>query len=364
MVPGKGRNAAIAPIEKRRGRRRRERSWPRHGRRAPAYAAVDLGTNNCRMLVARPIAGGFRVIDSFSRIVRLGEGLASGARLCDDAMRRTVDALKVCAAKLRRRRVRRVRGVTTEACRRAANCGDFLDLVRAETGIPLQSISSDEEARLTLAGSAPLLDGDGPNALVFDIGGGSTEVMWVDMTDGAARLVDLLSLPWGVMTLAELSAGAAAKSGGAHGDALKRMESELGRFDDRHGIRSAVKENRVQMLGTSGTVTTLGALHLDLARYDRARVDGLSLQFERIEAIVARRAGMDAAARAAHPCIGPERAELMNFGCAILQLICRRWPVGSLRVADRGLREGLLLAMMADDGGVRGAPPHSPPVAS
>ena len=340
------------------GRRRRRRGP--QGRRAPVYAAVNLGTNNCRLLVARPAAEGFRVIDSYSRIVRLGEGLASGERLSDAAVGRTVEALKVCAAKIRRRGATRVRSVATEACRRAVNSGAFLDRVRAETGLALEAISPGEEARLTVSGWVALLDAGLPSALVFDIGGGSTEVMWIEGDGAAPRLVDHTSLPWGVVSLAEALGPAPATASG-YAAVVGRIDAGLATFDARHGIAGAVRRGRVQMLGTSCTVTTIGALHLGLAGYDRRRIDGLRLGFEDIRAVGARIGAMDDAARAAHPCIGSERADLVLAGCAVLEAICRRWPVGSLRVADRGIREGLLLGMMALDGTGPGARPGAAP---
>jgi exopolyphosphatase/guanosine-5'-triphosphate,3'-diphosphate pyrophosphatase len=305
------------------------------------------------MLMARPEGAGFRVVDSFSRIVRLGEGLSADDCLRDDAVERTIDALKVCAAKVRRRGAQRLRGVATEACRRAANADAFLDRVAGETGLRLQPISAVEEADLILAGSAPLLGEDRSSALVFDIGGGSIEVMWVALGGAAPTVVDLLSLPSGVVMLAEhLDDGA--RPGDAYRAVLGRLDEALADFDARHGISAAVAGGDVQMLGTSGTVTTVGALHLGLGHYDRSQVDGLHLGFDSIDAVVARVAAMGIDERAAHPCIGRQRADLVGAGCDVLDAICRRWPVGSLWVADRGIREGLLLAMMADDDALAG----------
>ena len=314
------------------------------------YAAVDLGTNNCRMLVARPSGRGFRVVDSFSRIVRLGEGLAVGGNLSEAAIERTVEALKVCAAKMRSQRATRIRNIATEACRRAGNCQTLIDRVEAEAGLVLEPITAAEEAHLTLAGCASLLDRRLPHGLVFDIGGGSTEVIWVARTnDGPPAIVELLSLPFGVVDLAR-EFGCETVDGATYATIVERIDADLAHFDQRCGIGEAVAEGKVQMLGTSGTVTTLGALFLDLPRYDRARVDGLDMDFDGIAEISARLAAMDCAARAENPCIGRQRADLVVMGCAILDAVCRRWPVGRLRVADRGIREGLLIGMMTADG--------------
>lgn len=313
------------------------------------YAALDLGTNNCRMLVARPQGRrGFRVIDAFSRITRLGEGVAASGRLSEGAMARTVAALRACADKMARNRVTHARLVATEACRRAANHADFAARVAGETGLTLDIISAHEEAGLALDGCASLMEPGVPWALVFDIGGGSTELVWVKSEGGRREVQGVQSLPVGVVTLAE-DAGDRLNSPDGYAEAVAAIQKRLTGFEQQHGIARLLGAGRVQMLGTSGTVTTLAALHLDLERYERSQVDGLDLHFEHIAGVTRRLAGMSTADRARHPCIGPERADLVLAGCAILEAMCRLWPLTSLRVADRGVREGLLLAMMAEN---------------
>lgn len=327
----------------------------------PAYAdgagdvlaALDLGTNNCRLLVARPSGSGFRVIDAFSRIVRLGQGLGRSGRLADDAIERTVEALTVCVAKMRRRQVTRFRAVATEACRSAANGAAFLARVAAETGLALEVITAEEEAALALAGCRPLFDPAIPGALVFDIGGGSTEIAWqwsgpLAGGSGGSRLA-AASMPIGVVTLAERYGGDRFTVEG-----YQAMVDEIGvrllDFEGRHGIAAAAAVGGVQLLGTSGTVTTLAGVWLDLPRYNRDRVDGVYLDVAETLAIGRRLARMDFAGRAAHPCIGRDRADLVVAGCAILEAICRAWPVPRLRVADRGVREGILFGLLAQRG--------------
>lgn len=312
------------------------------------YAALDLGTNNCRMLVARPTGRrGFRVVDAFSRITRLGEGVAATGRLSEDAMARTVSALRACADKMSRNRVTHARLVATEACRRAANHQEFAARVAGETGLILDIISAHEEAGLALAGCASLMEPDVPWALVFDIGGGSTELVWVKNNGGHHEMQGVQSLPVGVVTLAE-SMGESLNTKAGYDQAVDTIRTRLIDFETRHHIAERLKSGEVQMLGTSGTVTTLAALHLDLARYERSLVDGVDLHFEHIADVTDRLAAMSAAERAHHPCIGPERADLVLAGCAILEAMCQSWPLASLRVADRGVREGLLLSMMAE----------------
>ncbi len=331
--------------------RRASRSDPAADRAAAHFAALDLGTNNCRLLIARPAGHGFRIVDAFSRIVRLGEGLAATGALGECAIERTLEALEVCAGKLASRRVVAARYVATEACRRAANCELFLTRVRERVGLDIEIISTAEEARLVVAGCAPLLDPRIPYAIVFDIGGGSTEIVWLRLPawrDGRRRrpqILNSLSLPLGVVTLTD-------RFGGEVSPAVYRMmideaAAALAPFERAHQIIPDVRAARVQMLGSSGTVTTLAGIHLALPRYTRALVDGSSLTFQQIAAVSAHLAGLDLAGRAASPCVGRERADLVLSGCAILDAICATWPVGRLRVADRGVREGILFDLIA-----------------
>jgi exopolyphosphatase/guanosine-5'-triphosphate,3'-diphosphate pyrophosphatase len=328
-----------------------ERAGSRRRRRRPSaadetLAAIDLGTNNCRLLVARPHGDGFRVIDAYSRIVRLGEGLSRTGLLSEAAMDRTIAALQICARKMKQRNVTRARSVATEACRRATNCTGFLDRVRTETGLDIEIISSEVEAELAFRGCAPLLMPDRTRAIVFDIGGGSTEVGWLAvLPDGRLELVDCISLPVGVVNLAERHDRAPVAP--EFYDALTaEVAAMLAPFEARNRISAAVGEGIVQMLGTSGTVTTLTGIHLKLPRYDRSQVDGRYLAFDAIDCINRDLAALDWEGRAATPCIGPERADLVVAGCIILSAICRLWPVGQLRVADRGLREGILTELV------------------
>lgn len=272
--------------------------------------------------------------------------------LTEDAMARTIDALRICAAKMRRRRVDRARLVATDACRRAVNSKVFLKRVEAETGLYLEVIPTEEEARLALRGCAPLFATDKRRALVFDIGGGSTEVMVLDtdthcgaVSDGPAENGCWISLPFGVVSLSERY-GSDVMSRESYTAMMEDVDQRLAPFCARNGIAGSARNGELQMLGASGTVTTLTGVYLDLPRYDRARVDGAYLGFSSIRQISDRLRSMCCAERATHPCIGSDRADLVVAGCAILEAMCRRWPVGRLRVADRGLREGILMDLM------------------
>jgi len=326
----------------------------------PSYAALDLGTNNCRLLIARRAVGlqptglsrgdGFRVIDAFSRIVRLGEGLAGTGALSEAAMARTIEALRICAAKIGQRNVALGRYVATEACRQAANCADFLAQVKEAIGIELEIISTAEEARLVVSGCAPLLHPRIPYAIVFDIGGGSTEIVWLHQAgprraEKRLEILGSVSLPFGVVTFTERFGGIEVTPA-SYRAMVAEAEAALAPFETRHGIRRQVRAGQVQMLGSSGTVTTLAGVHLALPRYIRGLVDGSMLTFDQIELVSRHLAGLDISGRAASPCVGRERADLVLSGCAILDAICATWPVGRLRVADRGIREGILFDLM------------------
>ena len=312
------------------------------------YAAIDLGTNNCRLLVARPSEEGFRVVDSFSRIVRLGEGVgASGNNFTEDAMRRTIDALKVCADKIRKNGVTHLRSVATAACRCAKNADYFVDRVKKETGLQLEIISAAEEARLAIAGCVSLFEEESDYAFVFDIGGGSTELIWATIDEpGKWDILEWTSIPYGVVNVAE-EYGGGDVAPDQYQAMVAAMERCLAPFEARHKLTSYIKNGQVQMVGTSGTVTTVAGIYLGLQRYDRNRVDGLWIDRDHITGISQRLAAMPYADRVAEPCIGRERADLVVAGCAIWEAISNTWTCDRLRVADRGLREGMLLEQIA-----------------
>ncbi len=321
-------------------------------RGGPTYAALDLGTNNCRLLVARPNGDSFRVIDAFSRIVRLGEGISASGRLSEAAIGRSLEALEICRNKMRNRGVTRARLVATEACRAAANGLEFRGRVAELLGLELEVIDRETEAELAATSCTPLIDPEAEGVVLFDIGGGSSELVRLGRSpaDGRGppppRIKGWVSLPHGVVTLAE-------RHGGLHvtRDTYEAMVAEVAAliepFAREHG---GADLGGVHMLGTSGTVTTIAGVHLDLKRYDRHRVDGCWLEAGEIDAVLERLLTMTYEERVASPCIGADRADLVLAGCAILEAIRRAFPCQRLRVADRGLREGMLVQMMREDG--------------
>jgi len=333
------------------GSRRDDGHGPANGRPDATYAALDLGTNNCRLLIARPAGDGFRVVDAFSRIIRLGEGVAASRRISEAAIARAVEALQVCRDKMRARGVVRARLIATEACSAAENGEVFRNRVAEQAGLELEIIDSATEARLAATGCTELFDPAASGVILFDIGGGSSELVRLGRPAAGRRgppkpdIVGWASLPLGVVTLAERYGGHLVSPA-----TYEAMVDEVATFVEKFAAAHPHDPGGFHMLGTSGTVTTIAGVFLRLRRYDRRRVDGCWLSDEEISRVVAELMAMSFDERAANPCIGAERADLVIAGCAILDAIRRSYPCPRLRVADRGLREGMLVEMMREDG--------------
>ncbi len=345
---GKG-NSGSKGVRGRFGNRPRRRKFNGQRHPGPLYGALDLGTNNCRLLIATPTETGFEVVDAFSRIVRLGEGAGANRCLGDDAMDRTISALRVCANKIKWHGVTRHRLIATEACRIAENGARFLQRVKDEIGIDLEMIDRATEAQLAVSGASPLICPEATKVLVFDIGGGSTELAWLDVSHGEPKIEAWTSIPAGVVTVAE-------EFGGIHVDekvfaamrAKIRPVMEAFSRETRHFCQDS--NGPCHLLGTSGTVTTICGIHLQLPRYDRSQVDGCWLGGDDMGEVTAQLLAMSHKERAASPCIGDQRADLVMAGCAIFEEIRAIWPSDRIRVADRGLREGILTSLMKEDG--------------
>ncbi len=375
MTPERPREEDAIPLDLPPGEAAVEPSTSPEPGPAPLYAALDLGTNSCRMLIARPRGAQFHVVDSFSKTVQLGLGLEASGRLSRASMGRTVQALRICQKKLEKHGVARMRLVATEACRRARNARDFIRQVRRETGLTLEIIQPEEEARLAVISCAPLVSTRAEQVLIVDIGGGSTELVWIDLSrvappdrprammllkeglrreegEGLARVVDWISVPWGVATLKE-------QFGDVEDDAARFalmswfFEENLANFAP---ARAGTARDGFQIIGTSGTITTVAASYLGLRRYDRAKVDGLTMTSEQIDLVIRDYLALGPDGRRTDPRIGRDRHTLIMSGAAILQALMRIWPTDRLSVADRGLREGLLYAQMSADGVLEDAP--------
>jgi exopolyphosphatase/guanosine-5'-triphosphate,3'-diphosphate pyrophosphatase len=361
---GPGRPDAATGPNARRGdaeRRKDNASNPARRPRGPVYAALDLGTNNCRLLIARPHDSSFRVLDGFTRIVRLGEGLSVTGRLSDAAMDRTIEALKQCRNKLREHEPARMRLIATEACRQASNGVEFVARIKAETGLDLEIVDRQTEAELAVTGCADLIEAESDGALMFDIGGGSSELAWLDFRGGrprrqgrmAASIRSWQSLPVGVVSIAEKFGGVTVTPESFEA-MVAYVAGHLREFKGRGKLRQMIADHPVHLIGTSGTVTTLAGLHLGLERYERQKVDGLWMARAEVDATMKALLAMPFERRVAHPCIGRDRADLVLPGCAIFEAIRREWPTERVRVADRGLREGILISLIdADRGAAR-----------
>lgn len=334
---------------------------PGNSNKTIKYAALDLGTNNCRLLIAEPKDQGFRIIDSFSRIVRLGEGISKNNRLGDEASDRAISALRICWNKLKYHKVENVRLIATEACRSAENGAEFLQRVTNEIGLELEIIDRETEARLAMAGCSSLVEPRSDGVVLFDIGGGSSEIVWMDRRGrrkrnrlgGTLRAWD--SLPVGVVTLSERHDGKNVTHQSFE-NMVKEVQDMLAHFPKQRELRQALSRGRHHLLGTSGTVTTLAGVHLGLRRYDRRRVDGMWMSNDEAARMIDKLLNLSYDERVRHPCIGPDRADLVLPGCAIFEAIRREFKCDQLRVADRGLREGILVELMSKDGHGRSKP--------
>ena len=361
---GLDRARETAPRARRRGGRRAPYGQSRHnkagengGRTSATYAALDLGTNNCRLLVARPTADGFHVVDAFSRIIRLGEGMSASGRLSEAAITRAVQALAICRDKMRNRAVMRTRLIATEACRTAENGADFRARVAEEVGLELEIVDRETEATLAASGCTTLLDPQAEGVILFDIGGGSSELVRLGPTRPSPRgpappdILGWISIPIGVVTLAERYGGVKV-SREIYENMVSEVASFIIHFAAEHHLRDL---GTIHLLGTSGTVTTIAGVHLELKRYERRYIDGCWMTDEQISKVMERLLTMSYEDRVANPCIGAERADLVLAGCAIFEAIRRAFPCQRVRVADRGLREGMLVQMMRADGVWAGA---------
>jgi exopolyphosphatase/guanosine-5'-triphosphate,3'-diphosphate pyrophosphatase len=317
-------------------------------------AAIDLGTTSCRLLVAHPDRASFRVVDSFSSVVRLGEGVQASNRLIPEAIDRTFEALKVCQQKIHKNKATRIRAVTTEACRRAENSEDLLGRARLELGLNIEVISPAEEARLALTGCAAILDPKIPYAVAFDIGGGSTEIMWLKVIEESIaphlkipmiEVIDSVSLPFGVVTLSEIY-GIHLTDKKQYQDLRTKVAYEVLKFTHQNHIYAHIQAGSVQMTGTSGTVTTIAAIHLELPKYDRRFVDGLLLNISDIHRVSEGLLKLTHQERIRKACIGLGRADFVMMGAAILEGICDVWSLPCLTVADRGVREGIMIDLL------------------
>lgn len=305
--------------------------------------ALDLGTSNCRLLISKTEKNKLVELERFSRIVRLGEGLGLRGNLTDIAMQRTISVLKICADKFSRYNLDGQRCVATEACRRAENREELVRRAKDEAGINLEIISTEEEAELAFTSCLNLVDPDAQNVLLTDIGGGSTEIIWAELQEGKPIIKKSFSAKIGVMSLSDLLDNQFFRYG---------TYQEIVAYTTK--VFSPIKESlyeetskskKTQYICTSGTITALAALHLDLQRYNRSLIDGISISRQEIEQVKRKLLHMNQAERENLPCVGRERGDLMIPGCAILEAIYSCWNIDKFVVADRGVRDGVIASL-------------------
>ncbi len=313
----------------------------------PKFAAIDLGTNSCRLVIASPTTTGFRIVETYSKVVRLGQGIIQNNELSVQAMKRTINTLKNCSKVIAAHQpLAKTRFVATAACRRAKNVEEFVQKVKEETKIDIEVISSKEEARLSVVGCLPLLNRRLKRVLVFDIGGGSTQITLARVTDAGKTFVEgFVSLPYGVVTISEAFCGQE-MTNLEYSTVVDRTAGLLKDFDDKYNIKQAMLNNEIQVIGTSGTVTVIGAVHLRLPRYNRSAVDGVVIDAQDVANTINKIKNLGIEGRYKHPCIGKSKSDLTMAGCAIIEALVNFFPILDITIADRGIREGILLDLM------------------
>jgi len=250
---------------------------PTASRREPSSETDASDSSVCRSPVAGIVtrvavrAGdSFRVIDAFSRIIRLGEGVSRSGRISEAAIERAVEALAVCRDKMRNRGVTRARLIATEACRAAENSVEFRARIAEKVGLDLEVIDRQTEATLAATGCTPLMDPYADGVILFDIGGGSSELVRLDRSPQCRRGPPLpkirawISLPLGVVTLAERHGGHVVTPE-IYAAMIAEVTTFVSPFVAEHG---GLGSGHMHLLGTSGTVTTIAGVHLELRRLD------------------------------------------------------------------------------------------------
>lgn len=316
---------------------------------AEYLAAIDLGTRNCRLIIAKHHGGQIEIVDLFSRFVCLGEGVAQSRRLGRKAMERTITVLKQCAKRLSHYPNVVFSGVTTDAVRRAENAQSFLRRVARETGLKLEMIDEKEEAYYEVLGCARVLDMRKKRHIIFDIGGGSSEIILCSLDqEKRVRIDEMLSLPYGVVNLYESVDKLTFTS---YTSIVEEVQNLCRRFLVAHlGDLASQDVSAFQVIGTSGTTTTVAAMHHNLKMYDRERVDGTSLCFEDVQKVIHYVQSLSPAERRSNAFCGHVEDDLVLTGFAILEGILRAVPCMYFTVTDAGVRDGLIrtLAYGAD----------------
>lgn len=297
-------------------------------------AGIDIGTNTIRLLIAETGPHTLREIYSDRRITRLGRDLARTGRLSREAEGRSLSVLSDFAGKIKLYSAQHTAAVGTSALRYAEGASNFLDLVKAETGIDVRVITGAEEAGLTLLGVfAALPDMDEP-ALVIDIGGGSIEI--IAAKNGMA--MHAVSVELGAVYLTEKFIHSDPPDGAEIEDIRKALRHALADVDRVvEGCRPGV------LIGTAGTVTTLAAMDLGISVYDPAKVNNHGLTSRVVDGMVESLSGRGIDERRGMPGLEPGREDIILAGAVVVQEIMYRYGYDQMIVSDWGLREGIVM---------------------
>ena len=296
------------------------------------FAAIDLGSTNCRLVIVDIIEDKYKIICSFSEILNLGRNLSFSNEFNDEIIEKTIEIFKIISQKLKYYNVLSYRCVATEACRQSINSDELVKRIHERTNIEIEIIPSKEEARLCLKSCLNHNVNLNDFNLVFDIGGGSTEIIIFDSIY-SNKDFDFLSIPIGVINFSEKVS-------------LFKTEKVLGQLEKQMMFFSKKKKihnEPISIIGSCGTVTTLCAIHLKLNYYQKSLVDNTLLEIEDLKQTCNFVKRLSSEEKEKHPCIGPQRINLLDNGILILEKILESWPVKRILVSDRGLREGIIL---------------------
>lgn len=310
------------------------------------FAAIDLGSRNCRTIVGcQSKAGAFEYIETYSKSVSLADGVAASKKLSRKSMDRTIEALAFCSKVLSRYAGLTYLAVATDAMRRAENASVFIKRVKRELGLIISIITPQEEAYYAALGCIEVLSLETEIFVVFDIGGGSSEIaLCRQKSDKDIELIDSLSIPYGVINLLE-SKDHLTFSGYSN---LVQKISDLSRDFLNQYATTLDFVNNFQCIGTSGTTTTVAALNMNLRFYDREKINDSILQFSEILKTVHYVQSLSEDERKLHPYISQSNEDLVLGGLTILEGIVRGLPASTITVTDRGVRDGVVYALTHD----------------
>lgn len=296
-------------------------------------AAIDIGTNTTRLLIAEMDGGNMTRIDRRAIVTRLGQGVAGNRSLLPEAVDRTIAVLAEYADAIRTAGCARMRAVATSATRDAANRRIFLDAAAGVLGARPEMITGEEEAELSFAGTTAGIEG-APPYLVIDLGGGSTEFVL-----GVEAPSYLVSVDMGSVRLTEQALP-------AHPASPSQVDAARRRTDEVLADGVELPQRPATVLGVGGTFTSLAAIHLALAVYDADRVHGTPLSADDLRDLVDRLAPLTIAATEAIPALDPARAPVLLGGAIVAERSVRRAGAEAILVSERDILDGIVLSLV------------------